>query len=196
MGLALAVLGVCAVVVALLAAAYAVRRRRVARAERRAAALAEVARRIDAAVSSLGELSVGDPDEGPVPVGGAAARLVDDGLPGRAGLLQALAESISSARTEGGRLAAAVVRSGEGDAGELARAARLVADGPVFAVGPRAVALVLPGAGRADALGVLARIETRCSSCGRAVELEPREDALELAARLLGPETPVDRADG
>jgi hypothetical protein len=195
MGLALAVLVVCAVVV-LLAAAYAVRRRRVARAERRAAALAEVARRIDAAVSSLGELSVGDPDESPVPVGGAAARLVDDGLPGRAGLLQALAEGVSSARTEGGRLAAAIVRSREGDAGELARAARLVADGQVFAVGSRAVALVLPGAGRADALGVLARIETRCSSSGRAVELEPCEDALDLAARLLGPETPVDRSDG
>jgi hypothetical protein len=196
MGLGLAAVVTCATLV-LLAVAYAVRRRRVARTERNAAALSEVARRIDAAVSSLGELSIHAADEDPVLQGVRRHDLpVDDRSAGRARLLQALAEGVADARANGGRLAAALVRTGDADATELTRAARSVADGAVFSVGPRSVALVLPGAGRADALGILARIETRCSSSGRAVELEPREDAVALAVRLLGPETEDDRLDG
>ncbi len=189
MGFAIAVVLACAALVVLVLASVA-RRRSVARAERRAAALAEVAERIDAAVSSLGELSIRSYDTVPAPPNGSApVPLVDTELPGRAGLVHALAEGVADARAEGRRLSAAVVRAGAGDATELAHAARSVADVAVFAVGPRAVALVLPGLGRADALGVLARIETQCSSSGRAVELESGEDAVELATRLLGPES-------
>ena len=124
-------------------------------------------------------------------VPGSAPLVVDD-LAGRTGLLQELALDVAGAHSQGDRLAAAVVRSEDGDAATLARDARSVADVPVYTVGPRAVALVLPGLGRADALGVLARIETRCPSSGRAVELESGEDPVELAARLLGGQAPQD----
>jgi hypothetical protein len=188
---ALVVLAFAALLVlAILAAAG--HRRRAARVRRRLEVLAEVASRIDSAVSSLGELTVirsFDAVPGPSDPS-APAPLVEDGLSGRAGLLQALSEGVGGARAQGERLAAALVRAEAGDAAALARGARTVADVPVYAVGPRAVALVLPGLGRADALGVLARIEAQCPSSGRAVELESDEDALELAARLLGGRAP------
>ncbi len=185
---ALAVLAIAALVTVL--SVVVVARRRRAQAARRLAALTEVVGRIDAAVSSLGELTIphtthrvpAEPDTGTAPT-----TLMDGDLPGRAGLLWALATGVAEARSHGLRLAAAVVRAGEDDAASLASRARTVADVPVYAVGPRAVALVLPGLGRADALGVLARIEAVCPSSGRAVELAPEEDAVELAARLLGP---------
>jgi len=184
---ALIVLGFAALVVVL--ATLVVARTRRARAARRVAALVEVADRIDAAVSSLGGLTPVDgpeapslPDEVTAP-----APPVEGTLPGRAGLLWAIATGIADARSRGLRLAAAVVRSGDGDTSSLAAHARSVADVPVYAVGPSAVALVLPGLGRADALGLLARIEAECpSSSGKAVELEPDEDAVALATRLLG----------
>jgi len=163
------------------------RRRHVARARRRLEALTEVAARIDRAVASLGELTLISPHD-PVeaaPASPERAPLVEDDLAGRAGLLQELALDVAGAHSQGDRLAAAVVRSEDCDAATLAREARSVAGVPVYTVGPRAVALVLPGLGRADALGVLARIETLCPSSGRAVELESGEDAVELAARLL-----------
>ena len=168
--------------------ALVARRRRVARARHRLEVLTEVAARIDRAVVSLGELTLISPHDSveAAPPSPDPAPLVEDDLAGRAGLLQELALDIAGVHTQGDRLAAAVVRSEDGDAATLARDARSVAGVPVFTVGPRAVALVLPGLGRADALGVLARIETRCPSSGRAVELEPGEDAVELAARLLG----------
>lgn len=169
--------------------AVASRRRHVAR---RLEVLTEVAARIDRAVASLGELTLISP-HGSVeaaPPSSAPAPLVEDDLTGRAGLLQELALDIAGAHSQGDRLAAAVVRSEDGDAATLARDARSVAGVPVYTVGPRAVALVLPGLGRADALGVLARIETRCPSSGRAVELESGEDAVDLAARLLGGQAP------
>jgi len=179
------------VVVALAGIAFlgvASRRRHVARARRRHEVLTEVAARIDRAVASLGELTpiASDDSVEAVPASPDPAPVVEDDLAGRAGLLQELALDIAGAQSQGDRLAAAVVRSEDGDAATLARDARSVADVPVYTVGPRAVALVLPGLGRADALGVLARIETRCPSSGRAVELESGEDAVELAARLLG----------
>jgi hypothetical protein len=187
LGVALVVLAVAAlVVVAFLAVAS--RRRRVARARHRLEVLTEVAARIERAVASLGELTTisrPDPVDAPPPPE-EPAPLVEDDLAGRAGLLRELAVDVAGAHSHGDRLAAAVVRSTDGDAASLARDARSVAGVPVYTVGPRAVALVLPGLGRADALGVLARIETRCPSSGRAVELESGEDAVELAARLLG----------
>ena len=169
------------------------RRRHVARARRRLEVLTEVAARIDRAVASLGELTLissHDPVDAAASPSSDPAPLVEDDLAGRAGLLQELALDVAGAHSQGERLAAAVVRSENGDAATLARDARSVADVPVYTVGPRAVALVLPGLGRADALGVLARIETRCPSSGRAVELESGEDAVELAARLLGGQAP------
>ncbi len=69
---------------------------------------------------------------------------------------------------------------------ELADAVREVAGRPAYAVGPAASAFTLPGLGRADGLGTLARIESRLPSTGRAVEWRPGETAVELVARLLG----------
>lgn len=184
----LAVAALAASVILLVAS----RRRHVARARRRLEALTEVAARIDRAVASLGELTMlsSDDQADAAPPFPAPAPLVEDDLAGRAGLLQELALDVAGAHSQGDRLAAAVVRCEDGDAATLARDARSVAGVPVYTVGPRAVALVLPGLGRADALGVLARIETRCPSSGRAVELESGEDAVELAARLLGGQAP------
>lgn len=179
-----------------LVVAFLAQRRRAARAARRRATLAEVAERIDAAVSSLrGQAITRSLEQAPPsPLeGDVSAAPVDRDLPGRAGLLQALALSVSDARLRGSRLAAAVVRARDDDAPALAGRARSVTDVPVYAVGPRAIALVLPGLGRADALGVLAQIEARCPSSGKAVELAPGEDAAELAARLLGTTGPAPR---
>ena len=186
LGIALTVLAAAALAASVILL-VASRRRHVARARRRLEALTEVAARIDRAVASLGELTLISPHD-PVeaaPASPERAPLVEDDLAGRAGLLQELALDVAGAHSQGDRLAAAVVRSEDGDAATLAREARSVAGVPVYTVGPRAVALVLPGLGRADALGVLARIETLCPSSGRAVELESGEDAVELAARLL-----------
>jgi len=190
LGIALTVLAVAALAASVILL-VASRRRHVARARRRLEALTEVAARIDRAVASLGELTMlSDEPADPASPSPAPAPLVEDDLAGRAGLLQELALDVAGAHSQGDRLAAAVVRCEDGDAATLARDARSVAGVPVYTVGPRAVALVLPGLGRADALGVLARIETRCPSSGRAVELESGEDAVELAARLLGGQAP------
>lgn len=181
-----AALAILAVSVALgIACAWLALRRRAEREERRAARLREVAKRIDAAVSSIGDVAVADTDGPAVPVAGAAAPQAGDGLPGRAALLAAVGAQVRDARSAGLRLSAAVVRSLDAEPRELAVEARTVAEVDAYAVGPRAVALVLPGLGRADALGVLARIEARCPSSGKAVELEPGEDAVDLVARLL-----------
>ena len=169
-----------------IACAWLALRRRAEREQRRAVRLREVATRIDAAVSSIGDIAVADNTDGPaVPVAGATAPQAGDGLPGRAALLAAVGAQVRDARSAGLRLSAAVVRSSDAGPRELAVEARTVADVDAYAVGPRAVALVLPGLGRADALWVLARIEARCPSSGKAVELEPGEDAVELVARLL-----------
>jgi len=191
LGVALTVLGVVALAASVILLVASHRRHR-ASARRRLEALAEVAARIDRAVASLGELAMLSSHEPPdaAPPSAAPAPIVEADLAGRAGFLQELVSDVAGAHSQGDRLAAAVVRSEDGDAAALARDARSVADVPVYTVGPRAVALVLPGLGRADALGVLARIETRRPSSGRAVELESGEDAVELAARLLGGQAP------
>ena len=62
-----------------------------------------------------------------------------------------------------------------------------------YEVGPRNVAIVVPGAGRADALGLLARIQAACGATGDAVELDPDEDAVALLTRLLS--GPASRED-
>lgn len=162
---------------------WAALRRRAVRAARRAELLAGIAARIEAAVASIGSVRVGPVEH--VAAAEPPAPDVEDGLPGRSALLRAVAATIDDARLAGGRLSAAVVRAAGAEQRELAAEALAVAEVPVYAVGPRSVALVLPDLGRADALGVLARIEARCPSSGKAVELEPGEDATELVARLL-----------
>ena len=167
--------------------AWRARRRRAARRERRLAALEATARRIDSAVGSLRDLDLHDQDEPAptVPRDGPPPPVAGD-LPGRAALVEALTTRVVEARSEGSRVAAAFVRSGDDDATTLARHVRTVVDAPVYAVGTRAVAFVLPGLGRAEALGLLARIEAACHTSGRAVELEQGEDGVDLVARLLG----------
>ena len=179
---------VCAAATLIVAlAAWRARRRRARHRAHRLASLETTAQRIDAAVASLRELDVVDRVEhSPVAaVSGAPSPAVADGLPGRAALVEALSERVAQARADGSRIAAAVVRSGADDATALARSVKAVVDAPVYAVGTRAVALLLPGLGRADALGVLARIEATCRTTGRAVELEQGEDGVELLARLM-----------
>ena len=166
--------------------AWRARQRRAARRDRRLAALEATARRIDTAVGSLRELDLHDRDEPAptIPRDGPPPPVADD-LPGRAALVEALTTRVAEARSEGSRVAAAFVRSGADDATTLARHVRTVVDAPVYAVGTRAVAFVLPGLGRAEALGLLARIEAACHTSGRAVELEQGEDGVDLVARLL-----------
>lgn len=185
---ALVVAGTLALVV-LGVTAWVARRRRKRRNAHRIAALTAVAERIDAAVASLGVTSASSSPGGASPARRAPSPptpLVDEGLPGRAALLDAVTDAVDRVRAEGSRLSAAVVRvRGDEDASTLAPVVHEIAGGDAYAVGPRSVALVLPGLGRADALGVLARIEARCASSSRAVELETDEDAVEFAARLL-----------
>ena len=64
-------------------------------------------------------------------------------------------------------------------------AAPTAAGAQAYEVGYRSVALVAPRHGRADALGLLARIQAACGATGTAVEREPDEDAVELLTRLL-----------
>lgn len=184
-GIALVVLA-AAVAVGIACAWIAVRRRQ-DREAHRAARLREVVARIEAAVSSIGEVAISRPaaEERAAATAGGTPPEAGNGLPGRAALLGAVGAQVRVARSNGGRLSAAVVRSADAETAELAVETQAVADVDAYAVGSRAVALVLPGLGRADALGVLARIEARCPSSGKAVELEPGEDAVELVARLL-----------
>ena len=184
-GILLLLLG--CVVAALAVVALALRRRALLSA-RRDAGLATVAKRIDDAVASLRPPSarvehVSAPPRGPAP-------LVGEALPGRAALVDAVASGVAVARADGARLTAALVRvSGAEHVEKLAGDVREVAGVTAYAVGPDSVALVLPGVGRADALGLLARVEARCASTGMAVELEPGEEAAELVCRLLGSST-------
>jgi hypothetical protein len=185
MTLVVVLVAVAATLIVLLA--WRARRRRVARRERRLASLEDTARRIDTAVASLRELEVGDRGEPPpTPSRDAPPPAVAEDLPGRAALVEALTERVAEARADGSRIAAALVRSGADDATTLARHVQTVVDAPVYAVGTRAVALLLPGLGRADALGLLARIEAACQTSGRAVELEHGEDGVDLLGRLMG----------
>jgi hypothetical protein len=160
-------------------------RRRARHSTRRDTRLTTVAKRIDDAVASVRPPNEHIEHVSPLPPG--PAPMVGEALPGRAALVDAVASGVVVARTDGGRLAAALVRApGAEDAEKLGREVREVAGVTAYAVGPHSVALVLPGLGRADALGLLARVEARCPSTGLAVELEPGEDAAELVCRLLG----------
>ena len=187
-GILLLLLGclVAAVVVALAL------RRKARLSARRDIGLTTVAERIDDAVASVRPPN--EPVEHVSPLPPGPAPMVGEALPGRAALVDAVASGVVVARADGGRLAAALVRAaGAEDAEKLAREVREVAGVIAYAVGPHSVALVLPGLGRADALGLLARVEARCASTGLAVELEPGEDAAELVCRLMGSAPTGDR---
>lgn len=118
------------------------------------------------------------------------------GLPARAALVDALGERVAEARREGRRLGLAVVAVGEVDARvdeavtQIANAARETAPGtPTFRAGERAVALLLPDAGRADAIAAVAKIEAVLKSgppvSASVVELESGEDAIALLTRAI-----------
>ena len=92
---------------------------------------------------------------------------------------------MGEARANDTRLTAAVVEATAELDARRARELGETAGAPVYLVGPRSLALVLPGFGRAAALGVLARIQATHGVQGRVAELEPGETAVELAARLL-----------
>jgi len=110
---------------------------------------------------------------------------------GRAAFVETLGTEVERAGARGTRLAAAVVRHPEAvTASRLADIVREIAKAPVYVVGPRSVAVALPGTGRADALGILARVEASCGARGSAVELEPGETATRLTVRLLGSTAP------
>ena len=194
---ALALVVLAATVVIGITCTWIALRRRAERASERAARLKEIAVRIDAAVSSIGDVVVPERvEERAAQAPAQTTHDVDEGLPGRLALLAAVDAGVQDARAGGRRLSAAIVRSADSQPRALAAEAHAVAEVPVYAVGPRAVALVLPGLGRADALGVLARIEARCPSSGRAVELEADEDAVELVTRLLAQTSAAGARDG
>jgi hypothetical protein len=164
------------------AAAWMFRRRAIERERRRVDALNDVARRLEGVPASLreGRAAASEPlSRAPAPLAG-----VEPG--GRAALVEATSDAVGRARGGGMRLAAAVVEAADSGAdtlgGDVASAVGLTN----YRVGPRSIAIVLPGASRAEALGVLARIQAGCGATGRAVELEPDESAVELVARLLG----------
>jgi hypothetical protein len=172
-----------AVVVALVAAGitagWVARRQRASASRRRAETLADVARRVDAAVGSLDAPAASPPGQRSEP---APAPLIEGGTRGRAGLVDAAVEQVAAARAADARLAAAIVRTAPGI--PVSAVAEIV-ERHVYVVGPEALAFLLPGFGRADALGLVARLDAHLAVSGRAVELEPGESATELVARLL-----------
>lgn len=109
-------------------------------------------------------------------------------VPGRVELVDDLHRAVAKARANDTRLTAAVVEATDELDARCARELGETAGAPVYVVGPRSLALVLPGCGRAAALGVLARIQATHGLQGRVAELEPGETAVELAARLLTPD--------
>lgn len=181
------------VLVALLAAAVLLvlvavvgRRRARAREARRVEALAQLAERLEASLEDLRPPTFQPVEPAASPRGGTVP-LVAERLPGRAALLDAVGAEVARAAAGGSRLTVARVRAaGATSPEELADAVREFAGRPAYAVGPAASAFTLPGLGRADGLGTLARIESRLPSTGRAVEWRPGETAVELVARLLG----------
>jgi hypothetical protein len=185
----LALLGIVAAVSSLLGLAWLARDRRSTQRSRRLATLAAVAERVDAALASLPEPRPAkslEPAPKPSPAN-SSARVRD--VPGRTELVDGLQRAVTEARENDSRLSVAVVEASEDLDARRGRELGETAGTPVYVVGPRSIALVLPGFGRAAALGVLARIQATHGMPGRVAELQPDETAVELAARLLSSET-------
>jgi hypothetical protein len=153
-----------------------------AREERRAEALRSLHDRLRTAAASL-DLSAPVPAPGDASATRAAPAVA--GSRGRAALLDALTDAVAAARLDHTRLAVAHIETREGSAALLAARVAGATGLEPYEVGPRAVALVVRDGGRADALGLLARVEAACGATGDAVELEPGESAVELLARAL-----------
>ena len=183
---------VALLVVAVLVAAgvFAYRRRAIEQERRRVASLEAFAEQLRTVTATLP-----DPIAPREPPPRAPGPLAPAGSRGRTALLDALSDAVERARVDGTRLSVALVSSGS-SAPRLADEVSAVTATPAYEVGPRAAAFVVPGAGRADALGVLARIQAACGAHGDAVELEPDEDAVALLTRLLAGgdgDTPEER---
>jgi hypothetical protein len=185
------VVGVVVVaLLALLAVGLRFRRRAIADEQRRVEALTTLAVRLNDLNASL---PVPPATAEPPPRPPAPLPPIEPG--GRAAFLDALTDAVARARADSSRLTVAVVESGATVSAALAGDVRDVTAGDAYEVGPRAVALVVEGAGRADALGVLARIQAACGATGNAVELEPGDDAVALVARLLAARREAAAAD-
>lgn len=176
------------------------RHRSRALAERRVAALEGLAGRIETLADDLRRQTVAAALVPPPPPRASTRPAALDpatGLPARAALVDALGERVAQARRDGGRLGLAVVSVAELDARideavlQVADAARVASPHtPAYRAGERAVALLLPDAGRADAIAAVAKIEAALKSgpavSTSVVELESGEDAVALLARVSG----------
>ena len=181
-------LALLAAALLLLGAAVVFGRRAVARERSRVEALERLAERLELSLDEV-RLPTFPPFEHAPPLPEGAATLVADSLPGRAAFLEAVAAEVDRARAGATRLTLVLVRVADGTSPEsLVEAVGEVTGRRAYAVGPSAVAFTLPGLGRADGLGVVARIESRSRSVGHAVEWEREqgETPAELVARLLG----------
>ncbi len=165
----------------LVLAAWLARRNAVRRENRRLAALTALAEQLERTRVPARERV--DSIAAPSPRVAASSRGVGHG---RAACVDAVGAAVLESRDRGARLSLAVVTS-TSDPTTVVGAVRSAAGTEVFTVGPDAVAVLLPGRGRAEALGLLARIEAASGAAGRAVELRPDETAVELLARLLKP---------
>lgn len=187
MSTGLALLGIVAAAGSLLGLVWRARGRRSTQRSRRLAALAAVAERIDAAIASLPEPRPAKPSEPALTPSSATSPATVPDVRGRTELIDELQRAVGEARATDTRLTAAVVEATAALDDRRARELCETAGAPVYLVGTRSLALVLPGFGRAAALGVLARIQATHGMQGRVAELEPGETALELTARLLAP---------
>ena len=166
------------------AAVLTYRRRAIEQERRRVASLEAFAEQIRTVSETLT-----DPVAPREPPPRAPGTLAPAGSRGRTALLDALNDGVDRARADGTRLSVALVSSVL-PALALADEVSAVAGTPAYEVGPRSVAIVVPGAGRADALGLVARIQASCDAQGDAVELEPDEDAVALLTRVLAGRRP------
>lgn len=185
---------VLAFLVLVVLGAWAFRQRAIEQERRRVAVLTSLATRLGDVTASLEvPATVAEPPPGP------PTRLPAIEPGGRAAFIDALTEAVAAARADGSRLTAALVESGSAGSAALVGDVRAVTGGDAYQVGSRAVAIVLPDTGRADALGVLARIQAACGATGNAVELEPGDGdgAVAFATRLLSSRVgdAVGRAD-
>ena len=114
---------------------------------------------------------------------------------GRVAFLDALEAEVARTSDTDTRLAVAVAREPDAPTGQVPDVLRELGADAVYAVGPGAHAVVLARAGRAEALGLLAKVEARCGAGGAAVERLEGESALELYVRSLSGGRPRERAD-
>ena len=158
---------------------WGLHRRALDRERRRVDALTSLESRLRSATASL-ELPAPAPEREQY-----SAPLAAPGSRGRAALLEALTDAVAGARADRSRLSVALVESRETSATVLAAEVADATGSQSYEVGPRAVALVVRGGGRAEALGLLARIQAACGARGDAVELQPGESAVGLLTRAL-----------